>query len=168
MVADRPALAEDARLQGQQVTTPSLDWVAYFRAFCEAHGAPVLWGGRLLFADGWTYSSTDHAGPEWPPPADPALLRQAQKDYWRRRHQVSNAQMHDLAQELFSLEELQRGKSLPILQSQTAVGPSGAVTFDERPVDFEAMRQRLTWLEDDVRECLQHLEELSDEPAAAG
>lgn len=64
---------------------PRIDWRAWFESFLASHGQPVSHEGRMLFADGWQHSTTDPAGPAWPPPADPEALRVLQCAYWRRR-----------------------------------------------------------------------------------
>ena len=138
---------------------PKLDWRAYFRAFCEAHGGdPVAHGGRLLFQDGWQYSSTDHAGPEWPPPEDPNKLLALRRFYWQRRRQIVEAEWRKLWEAVRGLEELQGHKSAP-LQSQA--GREGGERRAAGPLDLAGLKARLSWLQDDVGWCEQKLAELA-------
>jgi hypothetical protein len=137
-----------------------LDWRAYFRAFSEAHGGdPVYHGGRLLFADGWQYSSTDHAGPEWAPPESEEELRRLVRAYWKRRLQIVTAERKLLWERLKGLEQLQAAKSLPLQRTAREPDGEGRVKMVRGPLDLDGMRARLAWLADDIKWCQGKLDE---------
>src|SRR5262245_41862310 len=74
-----------------------VDWRAYFLAFMEVHGKnPVEVNGKLLFPDGWQYSRNNHAGPEYPPPADPDQHRGLRIVYWKKRREIVETQAPEL------------------------------------------------------------------------
>ena len=75
----------DAGTLGPPEVNFRLSWRDYFLGFCGAHGEPVQAMGRLLFPDGWSYSSTDYKGPEWPPPAGAEQLAELLRAYWDGR-----------------------------------------------------------------------------------
>lgn len=148
-----------------------LDWRAYFKEFCELHGRdPVSYRGRLLFPDGWTYSSSDYAGPEWPPPDDPAELLAVQSSYWRRRRGIVRRERDELRLAVQSLAEMQRCKSVPLQQVvQMRDSETNQRVTSRKPLDLDGLKARLAWLEEDVAECDRHLAELGevDEPQRA-
>lgn len=136
-----------------------LDWRAYFREFSALHGGdPVIYKGRLLFADGWTYSASDYQGPEWPPPDDPKALANLQRWYWGRRRTIVRHELFTLRESLLSLETAQRNRSAPLQQIVTVkVWNEGlgrdANVWQAKNVDLEGMRGRLAWLEEDLGRC---------------
>lgn len=89
-----------------------LDWTAYLREFEAVHGEPVVYRGRLLYRDGWTYSMSDTAGPEWPPPKEREKLLELKKAYWNLRQNQAKSRLIDVEWQLNGLEELQRAKSV--------------------------------------------------------
>ena len=136
-----------------------LDWRAYFRAFSEAHGGdPVEHGGRLLFADGWQYSSTDHAGPEWPAPEDEQELRRLQTYYWNRRLWIVRTERNKLYEKLKGLEELQGTKSVALQTVARQPDEAGRSSVKRGPLDLAGMQARLAWLKADVQWCESQLE----------
>lgn len=145
-------------LFAQQV---QLDWPAYWAKFLAAHGDPVPHKGRLLFADGWQYSATDHAGPEWPPPEDETSLRQLQAAYWQERRAIVAAEKEQLGNTLTQLRNLQVGKSIPLQTRRgwwdAEAGKAASATGD---LDFGEMEGRLAWLAEDVERCSKQLRQL--------
>lgn len=159
-------LIEDLPLPAQTVLV-RLDWRAYYREFALAHGGyPVVHKGRQLFADGWRYSLTDHAGPEWPPPDDPKELLQLRLAYWRRRLTISANAAEVLGRKLRAMEDVQRAKDLPLQQIAASLDP---VTGLWRRIegacgefDFASHRRRLEDLESDAATCRERLAELEE------
>ena len=102
------------------LTRPSwqvhLDWVAYFRKFCEAHGEPVQYKGRLLFQDGWTYSKTNPAGPEWPPPEDEQEFVRLVRAYWLIKLRFLETESKQLDNYIRALSSMSDFKSVPLQQ----------------------------------------------------
>jgi hypothetical protein len=148
-----------------------LDDRGYFLEFCEAHGRyPIHHLNNLLFPDGWTYSSTDYGGPEWPPPEDPREQRGLRKVYWSRRREIVTAERDSLFHQLEGLKELATKKSVPLQQvgrvKSDGVGhdgrPVSTWTTVRGPVDFGTLEGRLKWLQEDVAECEAKLKELED------
>lgn len=138
-----------------------LDWRAYFRAFCEAHGKePVLFNGRLLFSDGWQYSSTDYRGPEWKPEDDEReyLIR----NYWERRLEIVTDEALVLQRTYEDLRTSSAGRSIPLYQS-VVYSDEGKQVRESVPLDLEAIEGRLAWLQEDRQECLRKLREVSHE-----
>jgi hypothetical protein len=153
-----------------------LDWRAYWQRFKEVHGNdPVPFKGRLLFPDGWTYSNSSHAGPEWPPPDDPEELRKLLLAYWLIRRKVCLNERDHLFNLIQQLKESQRQRSAPLQQRlvMTLEGEDGKqrkkFSFgDVNPEQLEAEGGRLWWLRQDVQDCESRIEELklSREPEA--
>lgn len=134
-----------------------IDWVAYFRAFSEAHGgSPVQWGKKLLFRDGWSYSGLNHHGPEWRPPEDEGELKGMKVLYWSSLREELCLQWESLKETIDALRELQRSKSMPILvRGTTFGGPSGDV------VVHAAVPMRLTEWEGSLASLGRRMEEAS-------
>ena len=145
-------------------TNPSLvrlDWKAYWESFQSAHGGnPIPWRKRLLFADGWSYARKDHAGPEWPPPADPEELRQVQTFYWRARLAIVTRERDGLRNTLEQLKALQSARSVPLQQVLQHWDAEGKGVLERIPVNLGALAERLGWLEGDVQYCEGQLEGL--------
>ena len=139
-----------------------LDWPAYWREFKRVHGDPVVHGGRCIFADGWAYSMTSYAGPEWMPPEDPRELLAIKRAYWTVRLRVVQEEHARLEADLRALEDMQRCRSVPLQvtarEADEDGGKSWAVTKD---LDVKRTREgRLAWLSEDVKECRKKLAEL--------
>lgn len=143
-----------------------LDWRAYFARFCEAHGNnPVEHGGRLLFADGWRYSMTDHAGPEWPPPSG-ADFKELQRAYWNKRLALVEVERGRLQRTIGELQQLQDQRRVP-LQQRTIVWSDDyaedghrMATVNCSDVQLMPLQQRLKLLTADVAHCGKMLKEL--------
>lgn len=145
-----------------------LDWLAYFREFCNVHGGdPVHHAGRLLFRDGWTYSATDHAGPEFPPPeSDPQLVKHLKYQYWNIRRQAIRQELEQLKSTIGSLEEMQRSKSAPLQQVVISYDDKGKPRRGAQPLDIAPLKIRLDLLEHAMVECLNELSNLIPANAA--
>lgn len=162
-IADPPLLQEVTSAATAETPKPeaNLDWQAYFKEFCLAHGNnPIMFGGVLLFEDGWTYSAHDHSGPEWSPPKDVEELHQLMLAYWQRRRAIVQHEAKQLAQHIHHLEELQQSRKVP-LQQVIAWFDSEAKRWHKEtgPLDLEGMRGRLQWLDDDVQMCEEKVKE---------
>lgn len=135
-----------------------LDWRAYFNRFCNDHGGfPVLVRGRLLFRDGWIYSSTDYAGPEWPPPEDAEELLDLKTEYWSLRREALLAIHRRIYSEVESLTAAQASKSSPLQHSFSYRDDDGQVSRGTADLDISAVRVKMDWVADDIKECDEHL-----------
>jgi len=142
--------------------TVELDWDTYFKEFCNFHGDPIRHRGRLLFPDGWTYSMTDKAGPEWPPPTDPEELRSLLYKYWLVRLRMVKEEYHWLHRMVYDLEEAQRRHSLPLQQVLVSYNEEdGLYHRSVKPLELKDFQEgRLEWLAQDVKDCEAKLREL--------
>lgn len=139
-----------------------LDWVQYFKDFCEAHGKyPVLHGGLLIFPDGWRYSSDDYMGPEYPPPNEKRVLSELQRAYYTRRHEIVRAEYLQLEQVIRDINSLQARKSVALSQRITYKGDDDKLVIGNQRIDLTMMRKRLEWLKEDVEACEKRLKELT-------
>lgn len=128
----------------------AIDWRAYFRAFCEAHGGdPVPFRGRLLFRDAWTYSSTDYRGPEWPPPDDPAPWIRA---YWLIRIKLARMELRTVEFFLEGLASLKAGRSGPLYRKPLK-GEEGPQLLDASPAEVRAKFLREDIARSEVELC---------------
>lgn len=132
-----------------------LDWPAYFQKFCEKHGEPVPYRGRLLFPDGFMYSATDHAGPEYFP--DDNELPRLKRAYWVTRLRMVRAEARALTQSIDSYLSAQSSRSVPLQQTVVYRDSEDRTRYETTEVDELAMRERLRWLIDDIRECREQL-----------
>lgn len=154
--------------QTEQRVQLRIDWRAYYREFCDAHGGiPVEHGGRQLFEDGWTYSLTDYRGPEWPPPADARELLALKIEYWNIRLKAVLAQRDRLAVLLRDVEQLMLRRSCPLQQRVTYVDEAGKRQTQTGPLDVEPLRARHELFCDDVAYCEDKLNQLRAEQRAA-
>lgn len=137
-----------------------VDWKAYFEAFREAHGKfPLYYRGKLLFPDGWSYSATDYAGPEWPPPEDPVAAKNLRRMYWRLRRNAVRQEIPPARLQIEQIKQLIATHSVVPLKRVTywdrEGGKDGAGTYvsEVRPVSLDDALARLAWLEDDLALC---------------
>jgi len=145
-------------------TNVQLDWTAYWEEFKKAHGGdPVEHRGRLLFYDGWTYSASDTAGPEWRPPQEPSELEMFQVAYWKTKRNLLSQEHAALIAQIESLEKFQFHKDVP-LQAVTSTMDveTGQKVLSSDPIDFEAMRGRLDWLASEIRRSEEELKNIGD------
>jgi|SRR6185312_13190302 len=140
----------------------SLDWDAYFEEFKAQHGGdPVRFKGRLLFQDGWTYSGRDKAGPEWPPPTKQEELDRLKVSYWLTRLRIVQTEYNWLHETLYQLEQLQRIRSIPLMQSLISLDEAtGQHRRESKPLDLDAQKSRLDWLAQDILDCQTELRRL--------
>ena len=142
-----------------------LDWKAYFKRFCQDHGDSVSHAGRLLFQDGWTYSSTDYEGPEWQPPKDPKELKSLQLAYWQIRLGIVTSELRSLQDRLRYLEEAQSIRATPLQQRVSYMEEKNGKmvsVVDRVDLDLDGLKGRVSWLEADMVECREKLKELND------
>lgn len=140
-----------------------LNWRAYYGRFKQAHGGdPVVFKGRLLFQDGWIYSSTDYKGPEWGPPEDPKELCLLKVCYWRQRRHRVRVELEHTRDVLTELMELQRTKSVALQQSYASIDEeTGKRKVHSRDLDLSDIRKgRALWLEQDLVECDARISEI--------
>lgn len=156
---------EDRGGAGQRGKPPSfqVDWREYFRRFCQAHGGaahpPFMKSGRLWFFDGWGYSATDWAGPEYPPPADKDELTRVKRIYWKLRR---TAVRLELFKATYVMEEIER-----LVASHDLVPPVRVEWWEDdeslpgggkwnqalKDIDVGEARERVRWLQDDLTVC---------------
>lgn len=141
-----------------------LSWVAYYFRFKQEHGYPVQHKGRLLFPDGWTYSATDYAGPEWPPPKSTSVLLRLRLAYWETRLQTVREEHRVLKSKLEGFRRLQQGRSVP-LQQYTAEYHKGFKRKLSEPadLDLEAFQGRFEWLGTEIRDCYERIKEIKEQ-----
>ena len=156
-------------LTGPQLskTKLRLDWREYFKKFVENHGEPVEWGGRLLFRDGWQYSSTQYQGPEVPPPEDLASLRGLKVAYWRLLHERLSLEIRGLAGQINMLTEWQNERSMPLQQrlshpSRTELGYLYQKLGNPEPLDLSGLKANLADREYFRGEAQEMLDELTE------
>ncbi len=138
----------------------SLDWQAYYGAFKQLHGDPVEYHGRLLFRDGWMYSSTRCEGPEWAPPEDGGELKTLVVAYWTVRKEVVQSEMSLLDEMIGKLREVQDARSAPLQHSVLCQDDETKRRWMETgELDYELMQERANWLQADVQECNENIGE---------
>ena len=121
-----------------------LDWVQYFKRFCEEHGGnPINYKGRLLFQDGWTYSATSHAGPEWAPPEDPKELVALVTVYWQEQLRALEVERRQLKAYVHGLTQLSQAKSVPLQATAIERGEDGKPLRKAVDVNLSALETRL-------------------------
>lgn len=120
-----------------------LDWRAYYEKFCAIHGDPLDHEGWLLFADGWRYSPTDYAGPEIPPPEDPAELLRLRIAYWETRRSLLMPYLERAQSHVDYLHDQRVSRSAPL--------PSDWLT--------DAVNALVRW-QQDVTACEREIESL--------
>lgn len=142
-----------------------LDWWAYMKAFDEVHGGdPVIVGEdgcRLLYRDGWQYSSHDLKGPEFPPPKDPTELRSLKRLYWNKRLELLRMIEAQHRWCLDSLYQASQQRSAPLKKRVSYRDEAGALVRSTADVDLSEIEQTLSYLKEDIAECLENLEKLT-------
>lgn len=149
-----------SRLLSPSRATPNLDWRAYYLKFQERHGDPVTLGGRLVFPDGWSYSSTDHAGPEWPPPEDAKELNSLLQDYWTRRLVLVKAEYLQLSYDLRLLKQIAETRDAPLQHVVSIADDNGAVRTQTMDLDFGLLETHVRHLGMDLERCQDELANL--------
>ena len=148
--------SEDIALKLRNEVSVQIDWEAYFKDFCKAHGEPEQYGGRLIFPDGWSYGLQDYVGPEWPPPKEERELLRVQTIYWSLRVSRLKIQFSTLQQLIESRREILEHRSLPIKCKQTSVDDSsGKVNYITTPLETRTLKLRLEGLKSKYEEALE-------------
>jgi hypothetical protein len=150
-----------------------LDWRSYYISFRKLHGDhPVIFRGRQLFPDGWTYSQKDYRGPEWPPPSKPEELLELQLFYWRRRRAIISQELGHTKSTMDSLVQLQSGRSAPLHHRAKIIytDPEGeeVVVIRKQPLSMDWFKGRLMWLTHDLDNCNQQLKTLEGQGDTSG
>ena len=138
------------------------DWKAYFYSFCQVHGEPVKYKGKLLFRDGWSYSSMAYEGPEYAPPTDNNELDLLILEYWKLRYAALTQQILKLQHERKKLQEFASTKSLRLQQVTTTVDEEGKRHKVPQDVNTDVFDLKIKWLQDDLRECVDRLKEIEE------
>ena len=147
------------RKTGPATSIPSLqiklDWKAYFRIFCDTHGGfPMPDRGRLLFPDGWTYSNTDYAGPEWPPSENEEERLKVVIRYWVLRKKLVREEYSLRVSILESLVSTVATHSCPLQRTtqgfmesdsgeRIPISNSSSLDLDAIQIDVEQVHQDL-------------------------
>lgn len=139
-----------------------IDWEQYFQDFCEKHGKyPIMYKGTYLFPDGWRYSSTDFAGPEWQPPMDEKELAELKLYYYNRRYNIIEQELAATQITLENITNLQRVKDVPLKQRILVHDEeSGLVRSEVRTIDTLMIEKRIKWLVEDKNECWRMIDKL--------
>ena len=147
-----------------------IDWEGYFENFCEVHGPdPITDPSRnyLLFQDGWRYHSTRPSGPEFPPD-DESHAVALKKQYWTLRIGKAERELEYLKARISTLRNLQDSLSATIPVHTTIYDEGlGREVHVSRPVDFDLLEARVTWLERDLQDAAFKIKELSKERSDA-
>jgi hypothetical protein len=159
------------KTRAEQPFSIKLNWKAYYKAFVEVHGEPLIYGGRQLFPDGWGYSLSDYAGPEWPPPTEPLELAKLQICYWKRRLAIAMLERRNRQADLDNLVQMQAARPIPLVHTVTLRDDEGRIVVNDkgRPersnytldVGLQGLQYRLDWLDEDIQRCRERLAELS-------
>ncbi len=157
----------DIREKLRQLPQLQLDWRAYFLGFCEAHGDPLPFEGRLLFPDGWTYSDRRYEGPEWPPPEDPVELKRITLWYWKLRKMTVSGELAKVREMVNWVKQNQQGRGARLQYRAWIEGEQGQGRFEAKDLDPLALELRQRFLEDDLAECESKMKELTDGPSIA-
>jgi hypothetical protein len=152
----KPRIKQDGALQ------LVLDWQAYFHEFCREHGEPVLWRGRLLFRDGWTYSSTSYRGPEWPPPESAAECAALVTAFHKVRLAFLRVEHRTHSELLAELRRMQGARHVPLQHKTVIVDDEGRKRVVRAALSLREFEGRVEWLERDIAECEAALKEVSD------
>lgn len=151
----KPDIARSPRIR--------LSWRAYYERFKEVHGQPVLYREKLLFPDGWTYSTDSYAGPEYPPPKDHERLVKLGEVYWRTKLKVLKALRLETRQRLDGLRSVQSTKAIPLRHLQPKYDEEGKMAGTETvELDLPALGARVDQIDLDIQDCEAKIEELKD------
>jgi hypothetical protein len=144
--------------QSQPVLKIRLNWKEYFKAFCEQHGGcPVKHRGVLLFRDGWRYSATDYAGPETPPPVDLEKRAELHRAYWSLRLKELESLSVQSHRQISMVRNLASSKSAALQHTISYREEEGKRVVKSVALNVEILEQKLSFLEQDIEECREHL-----------
>jgi len=139
-----------------QFMTIEPDWKAYFAEFERAHGgSPVLYAKTFLYRDGYRYSCTDYAGPEYRPPDNPVLVRKLCETYWRIRAKRVTAELNMTRSLLDNLREQQAQRSVPLQCKVIKLSDEGVKTSATTTVDWRLIELKIMALEGDLLQAQQ-------------
>lgn len=156
----------DTKLDRRVQRPIKLDWRAYWKEFSRTHGDyPVKWKGRLLFRDGWTYSSTAYEGPEWPPPSSQEELGRMVRGYWLLRKREVRAAWWNSLQEVEGLKRLQSVKSIPLQQVLMMSGEDDKLYRDVGSVDLPLLEDMVVEFKRQLDECETYISVTAPKPS---
>jgi len=136
----------------------SEDWKAYYLSFCDAHGQfPMLDGARLIFPDGWTYSSSGYAGQEWPPPEDGAERAALIRTYWVLRQELAKKEFLAVSEHLRQMEIVQSSRSCPIMYEVERRDEAGKKVKMTEALNLDSIREQLVAIREDLELCNENL-----------
>lgn len=137
----------------------NLNWPAYFKAFCKAHGgSPVEYKGRQLFSDGWMYAIKDYAGPEWPAPADPRECRRLVIRYWLTRSKILRRMSRELRNSYDNLKVLQSTKSVPLQATVSYYNEQGQLQKEIKDIEFGMLELEMNLINEELNDSLKELQ----------
>lgn len=147
----------------QKDTPIKLNWRAYFQEFDQAHGGdPVVYGGRLLYPDGWRYALKDYAGPEWPPPEDEEELARLQYAYWGLHKQRLQQYLASRTRLVEGLRRLQVNKDQPLQHIASYLGEDGRMQNRIQALDLDDLETELAWGQQVLNDCETELQKLRE------
>lgn len=144
-----------------------IDWRAYFKGLCDTLGEPVPYRGKLLFANGLTYSATDFRGPEWAPPDDPAERNELDVAYWLIRRRMVSDELRRCQNELHELAMEVTGRHGELMMTQRLFDEeTGKLMVRAVPLDLETARLRIKDLQGEISVCDEELAACVNPPTA--
>lgn len=140
-----------------------LCWKTYYARFKEEHGYPILYKGRLLFPDGWTYSATDCAGPEWCPPTSASVLLSLRLSYWSIRLAMNTEEHRVLKSRLENLRRMQQDRDVPLQQRTVFYDDElNKRVAEVSDLDLDVFQGRYDWLVGDMLDCVEQIREIEE------
>jgi hypothetical protein len=140
------------------------DWTKYRDNFDFNHGQdPVIFGeNRVLYRDGWMYSLSNVAGPEWPPENE-IQKKELQEIYWLARKSASQNELGWLRKQLRGLSNFQDCKSGKLqvytYRFNEETGERRRETID---LDLDSVQARIDWVTSDLESSEKELKEIRD------
>jgi hypothetical protein len=141
--------------QGDRVI---IDWQAYYVAFVEKHGEPVVHNDRLLFRDGWQYGRYSYQGPEYPPPDTRTQRRFLQQCYWDLQIQKLTREERTLANHIDTIKKWNDTRSMTlktkvVYKDRDDKGNEVTRLTDGEDVDLTGLEHKLLFLQDLLAEA---------------
>lgn len=154
MSKDKPLVKRDMRIK--------LDWKAYFQAFMEVHGEPVVYQRKLLFSDGYRHA-LNYRGPEIKPPEDAAKRIELKIKYWELRLKIVRPEAEELESEIIALKAVARERSVPLRYVvQELDQNTGKLVQVSKELNIAAQEERLGWLLSDIKHAEMRIEVLKE------